>query len=114
MTRLRALGIASALLFVFAVSQADAQTMKKRTETGAVSGQIMNLDASGKMFTIQEATGANWTFSVNKDTSYMNDAKKIQFADLKKGWRVVVNYDSNIGLKPTGNVALLVEVTATP
>jgi hypothetical protein len=114
MTRLRAIGIASALLLALVALQAQAQIIKSRTETGAVNGQIMNIDASGKMFTIQETSGANWTFTVNKDTSFMNDAKKIQFTDLKKGWTVVVNYDSNMGLKPTGNVALQVETVDTP
>ena len=114
MTRLRAIGIASALLLGLVALQAQAQTIKSRTETGAVNGQIMNIDASGKMFTIQETTGASWTFTVNKDTSFRNDAKKIQFTDLKKGWTVVVNYDSNMGLKPTGNVALQVETVDTP
>jgi len=40
----------------------------------------------------------------------MNDAQKIALKDLKKGWRVVVNYDTT----DKGKVAKLIEVVDAP
>jgi hypothetical protein len=106
--------LSCALLSAGAVSLARAQTDQTEQETGAVSGKIKHLDLSAKMFTIHEATGADWTFSVNKDTTFRSGDKLIKFDSLKEGWSIVVNYDANVGLQPTGNVALEVQVTDTP
>lgn len=103
-----------ALLALAFVPAAQAQTIENRPETAAVTGKVSHIDPNARMFTIHEATGADWTFSVRKETSFMNGDKPIEFSALKKGWTVVVNYDANVALKPTGNIALMVQVTDVP
>jgi hypothetical protein len=47
---------------------------------------------------------------VDAYTGIMNGAQKVALKDLKKGWRVVVNFDST----DKGNVAKLIEVVDAP
>lgn len=103
--------LALGLLLGGLTASSQAQVIQERPETGAVNGKIIELDPSGGMFTIQEVGDKKWVFKTNKDTSYMNDAEKIEFSGLKKGWVVVVNYDQTA---EGGNLALLVEVQETP
>lgn len=112
--RVALFALCCALFCTALATSAMAQTIQNQPETGAVTGKLKHIDTSAKMFTIHDAMGADWTFSVNKKTSFINGDKPTKLSALKEGWTVVVNYDASVGLMPTGNVALEVEVTDTP
>ena len=111
MIRIRSVAIAIATLFALAVAPiAHAQTIKDTTETGAVTGDIMKLDLAGNTITVKGPNDDGGTYKVDQYTGIMNGAKKVALKDLKKGWRVVVNYDTLNKVK----TAKLIEVVATP
>lgn len=111
MNRIRSFGVALAVLIALgAASLAQAQTIKDQTETAAVTGDITALDVAGGTLTVKGPNDDGGTYKVDQYTGIMNDAQKIGLKDLKKGWRVVVNYDDT----EKGKVAKLIEVVQTP
>ena len=114
MTRIRSFAVAFVAVFAFGAAQlAHAQTDTTHPYTGAVTGVITAIDATAKTLTVKGANDDGGTFSVTADTGVMNDAKKIAFDALKKGWSVVVNWDY-ASVDSKSKVAKLIEVTDTP
>src|SRR5262245_34045000 len=83
-----------ALLAVAAAPAVRAQTIKDQAETGAVTGEITALDVAAHTLTVKGPNQDGGTYQVNSYTGIMNGAQKVALKDLKKGWRVVVNYDA--------------------
>ena len=112
MLRIRPLAIAIAAIFALAVAPlAHAQTIKDTTETGAVTGDITALDVAGGTLTVKGPNDDGGTYKVDPYTGIMNGAQKVALKDLKKGWRVVVNYDTT---NKKVKVAKLIEVVIAP
>ena len=112
MNRIRPFVISLAAILTLGVaSLALAQQIEDAEETGAVTGQITNIDLVNKKLTVAGANDDGGTYSVNADTGIMNGANKIGLWDLQKGWRVVVNFDTT--LKGSSN-AKLIEVVEAP
>ena len=111
MNRIRSFAVALAVLIALgAAPLAQAQTIKDQTETGAVTGEITQLDVAGNSLTVKGPNNDGGTYKVDAYTGIMNGAQKVALKDLKKGWRVVVNYDST----DKGKVAKLIEVVDAP
>ena len=87
-----------------------AQTIQDQAETGAVTGEITALDLAAHTLTVKGPNKDGGTYQVNSYTGIMNGAQKVALKDLKKGWRVVVNYDAT----DKGKVAKLIEVVDAP
>jgi hypothetical protein len=111
MIRIRSFAIAVAALVALGLAPlAHAQAIKDTTETGAVTGAITKLDAAAGMLTVKGPNDDGGSYQVDKYTGIMNGDKKIALEDLKPGWHVVVNYDTN----EKGRIAKLIEVVDTP
>ena len=111
MNRTRIFAIAIAASFALgAAPLAYAQTIKDQTETAAVTGEITALDVAGSTLTVKGPNKDGGVYKVDSYTGIMNGAQKVALKDLKKGWRVVVNYDTT----DKGKVAKLIEVVDAP
>jgi len=107
MNRIRPVAIAIAAILTLGVaSLVHAQTIQDTEETAAITGEITRIDVAGGTLTVKGPNDDGGTYTVDKDTGIMNGAKKIALKDLQKGWRVVVNYDTNA----KGSFAKLIEV----
>ena len=111
MTRIRSFAFALAVVFALAAAPlAHAQTIKKTDETGAVTGDITALDVAGGTITVKGPNDDGGTYKVDKYTGIMNGDQHVALKDLKKGWHVVVNYDTVNKIK----TAKLIEVVQAP
>jgi len=114
MTRIRPIAVALAATFALVLAQlAHAQENTRAPYTGAVTGTITALDTAAKTLTVEGPNQDGGVFSVTSDTQVMNGAKTVPFADLKKGWRVVVSWDY-AAVDSKQMVAKLIEVTDAP
>jgi hypothetical protein len=65
-------------------SLAHAQQIEDAEETGAVTGEITNIDLVNKTLTVAGTNDDGGTYTVNADTGSMNGAKKIGLRDLRR------------------------------
>jgi hypothetical protein len=112
MYRIRPIAIVIAALFTLGLaSLAQAQQIEDTEETAAVTGEITKIDLVNHTLTIQGANDDGGTYGVDAGTGIMNGAKKIALKDLQRGWRVVVNYDTNLKGTAKAKQIEVVEVT---
>jgi hypothetical protein len=88
----------------------SAQVRQDEPADFAVTGEITAIDTAAKTLTVKGPNDDGGVYQVTDKTTLMSGDATIGLADLRKGWRVVLNGDLQGGKK----VATYVEVVDAP
>jgi hypothetical protein len=91
----------------------DAVSAQSRVEEKvgfAVTGEITAIDVSAKKLTVKSTNDEGVVYSVSDTASIMSGSNKLTFSDLKKGWSVVLNGQS----QGDARVATYIKVVKNP
>jgi len=81
-------GLMAGLVWASAV---NAQARVEERVGFAVTGEITAIDVSAKKLTVKSTNDEGVTYMVGDGTTIMSGSSKLTLGDLKKGWAVVMN-----------------------
>ena len=100
-------GVLAGLILSDAV---NAQSRVEEKVGFAVSGEITAIDVSAKKLTVKSTNDQGVVYSVSDTASIMSGSNKLTLSDLKKGWSVVLNGQS----QGEARVATYIKVVKNP